>query len=230
MAANIQDGVVARIFSGTAAAYDEIVDVATRGVDRRWKEDLLAHIAAPRRVLDLACGTGILTFMIRERFPEAEVVGVDVTQSLLEVARERARERGDARVAFLLSAAEEVDVPGPFDAITSCYLPKYADLPRLVPRLVDRMAPGGILAMQDFVYPDDRGVRIVWEGHFTRMRQWAEQDRPEAVPMFDELPSVIRESRWTEDLESLLKACGLAVTESRQSWGTSAIVVGRKPS
>jgi demethylmenaquinone methyltransferase/2-methoxy-6-polyprenyl-1,4-benzoquinol methylase len=230
VAASIQDGVVARLFAGTAATYDEIVDVATRGVDRRWKEDLLEHIEAPRRVLDLACGTGILTFMIRERFPEAEVVGVDVTASLLEVARERGRDRGDSRVVFLLSRAEEVDVPGPFDAITSCYLPKYADLPRLVPRLVDRTAPGGIIAMQDFVYPDDRGVRIVWEGHLTRMRQWAERSRPEAVPMFDALPALIRESRWSEDLESLLKAYGMAVTVSRQSWGTSAIVVGRKPS
>jgi demethylmenaquinone methyltransferase / 2-methoxy-6-polyprenyl-1,4-benzoquinol methylase len=227
VASNIQKDVVARIFGGTAATYDEIVDVATRGVDRRWKEDLLANVGTPRRVLDLACGTGILTFMIRDRFPEAEVVGVDVTESLLEVARERARARGDGRVTFLLSPAEDIDVPGPFDAITSCYLPKYADLPRLVPRLVDRTAPGGIIAMQDFVYPDDRGVRIVWEGHFVRMRQWAEKSRPEAVPMFDALPAVIRESRWIEELSELMAAAGLETRVEMQSWGTFATVIGR---
>ena len=63
---------------GTGTHYDEIVDVTTAGRDRLWKEELLGLLDQPRRVLDLACGTGILTFMLRDRFPDAEVVGVDV--------------------------------------------------------------------------------------------------------------------------------------------------------
>jgi demethylmenaquinone methyltransferase / 2-methoxy-6-polyprenyl-1,4-benzoquinol methylase len=224
-----RDRLVERLFRGTESSYDDIVEAATQGDDRRWKDELVAELGAPRRVLDLACGTGILTFLIRERFPEAEVVGVDMTAAYLDVARARARERGDGRVSFLHSSAEDADAPGPFDAIVSCYLPKYADLPRLVPSLVGKLAPGGVLAMQDFAYPSHPGVLGVWNERFERLRTWAAEQHPAARTMFDELPEIIRASRWIEELSALLEASGLATRVTRQSWGTSALVVGRKP-
>jgi demethylmenaquinone methyltransferase/2-methoxy-6-polyprenyl-1,4-benzoquinol methylase len=223
-----RDRLVERIFRGTEASYDDIVEDATSGEDRKWKEALLAELGTPRRVLDLACGTGILTFLIRERFPEADVVGVDMTGPYLEVARRRARERGDSKVTFVHSAAEAADTPGPFDAIVSCYVPKYADLPRLVPKLVAKLAPGGVLAMQDFAYPTHAAVVGVWNERFDRLRAWAAERHPAAKTMFDELPEIIRASRWIEELSDLLQASGLETSVAHQTWGISALVVGRQ--
>jgi SAM-dependent methyltransferase len=83
------------IFGGTASVYDEIVDAATRGEDRYWKERMLEKLGQPRRVLDLACGTGILVFMIRDRLPATRVVGLDISEEYLERARARAHGRRD---------------------------------------------------------------------------------------------------------------------------------------
>lgn len=226
-----RDDVLSKIFSGTGRSYDRIVDLATRGEDRHWKDALLAEVAgSPRRVLDLACGTGILAFLISDRFPSAEVVGVDISEPYLAIARGRALQRGDDRVRFLLCAAEELDTPGPFDLVTSCYLPKYADLPRLIPGLAAMLPPGGLLVMQDFTYPAHPAVRGVWQRHFARMKEWARLECPEAQGMFETLPEVIRLSRWVEELPAILAACDLVdVRVERQSWGTSAIVSGKKP-
>ena len=51
--------------------------------------DLLAQVGleAPARVVDLGCGAGNVTAILRERFPLAEVVGVDGSASMLEKAR-----------------------------------------------------------------------------------------------------------------------------------------------
>ena len=45
--------------------------------------------AAPKRVLDLGTGTGLAAFVAARRFPEAEVVGVDLAPAMVEQARQR---------------------------------------------------------------------------------------------------------------------------------------------
>ena len=216
------------IFGGTAPFYDEIVDEATRGEDRLWKERMLSKLGRPRRVLDLACGTGILLFMIRDRFPATRVVGLDISEEYLDRARARARDRRDDGVEFVIGAAEELDVPETFDAVTSCYLPKYASLSLLVSRLGRKLERGARLVMQDFDYPERPDVRAVWEARFESLRHWARASRPEAERMMTLLPGIIREARWSRDLPELLVREGFSdVTLERLSFGTSSIVSAR---
>jgi demethylmenaquinone methyltransferase/2-methoxy-6-polyprenyl-1,4-benzoquinol methylase len=213
------------IFGGTAPFYDEIVDEATQGADRAWKERMLGKLGQPRRVLDLSCGTGILLFMIRDRLPAARVVGLDISEEYLERARARAHERRDDAVDFVHGAAEELDVPDGFDAVTSCYLPKYANLPVLVSRLGPKLERGARLVMQDFDYPEREEVRAVWEARFEALRLWARRSRPEAERMMTLLPGIIRESRWSRELPDLLVREGFSdVATERLSFGTSTIV------
>ncbi len=220
----------ADFLDGTAEAFDEILLAATRGADRRWKEALLAHLDAPARVLDLASGTGTLTFMIRDRFPEAEVVGVDVSATRLDHALKRAHLRRDHRVRFVLGSFERVVPAGRFDAVTSCYLPKHADLPRLVSRLRSFLNPGGLVVMHDLTYPEHPVVRKAWERHFRRLCHTALSEWPAAIRLFDELPEIVRRSSWVEELTMLLVAHGFSgVAVERLDRGTSALVLGRLP-
>ncbi len=216
--------------SGTGVHYDQIVDVTTDGHDRLWKTALLSRLEHPRRILDLACGTGILTFLLRERWPDAEIVGVDINDDYLDVARARARQRGDERISFRTGPVEEVELDGAFDAIVSCYLPKYVDLARVVPRLAERLAPGGIFAFQDFAYPPDPEVRRVWAVNFLRCKEWARENLPEAVRMMEILPGIVRRSRWFEDLVRVLEGLGFEdVRTETFDHAQAALVHGRRP-
>lgn len=221
---------VARIFDSTGEAYDEIVDRATAGEDLRWKLRMLELLDAPRRVLDLACGTGILTGLLLDRFPDCRVVGVDVTEEYLAVARRRAAERADGRVELLLGRAE--DVPWGdwrFDAVVSCYLPKYADRPRLVAALALALEPGGALLLHDFTLPSSPTVRKVWERRWTGLREEAARRLPGAVSMMELTPRVVAREPWVDDLLALLPAAGFEeVDVERHSMGTAAIVTARR--
>ena len=53
-----------------------------------------AQIQPGMRVLDLGCGTGTLTIMIKQAHPEAEVVGLDGDPAVLEIARTKAMQAG----------------------------------------------------------------------------------------------------------------------------------------
>lgn len=80
---------VERFFQGTGSSYDHMVDVATFGIDRLWKRRI-ARLVPPRarRVADLACGTGISTLAIARHLPDCRVVGVELREEYLAIARE----------------------------------------------------------------------------------------------------------------------------------------------
>ena len=120
---------VERLFAGTGSTYDLIVNLCTLGIDKLLKRQILHHLPPdPDRIVDLAAGTGILTFAIAKRFPNYHVIGVELRAEYLDLATVKASREGIANVKWILSRAEDVRLHQPVDAITSSYLAKYGDL------------------------------------------------------------------------------------------------------
>jgi demethylmenaquinone methyltransferase/2-methoxy-6-polyprenyl-1,4-benzoquinol methylase len=221
---------VEHLFHGTGSTYARWVHIATYGRDAAWKEDLLGLLRSPRRVLDLASGTGILSLEIAQRF-RCHVTGVELREEYCQEARDEAVRRGIQDVRFIVSPAEHFQIDEEFDHITTCYLPKYvSERGVLVEHLVKMLAPGGRILMQDFAYPKNRAVQKIFEQHFERMRKRAENEAPDWMTMFTDLPEVIRQSTWIDDLVREFGRHGLQNIEVvEQSWGLSAMVVAEKP-
>lgn len=68
----------------------------------------------PLRLLSFGCSTGEEAISLRQYFPEAEIVGVDISEWNLEQARQRV---DDPEIRFLFSNAENLEANGPYDAI-----------------------------------------------------------------------------------------------------------------
>jgi trans-aconitate 2-methyltransferase len=108
--------------------------------------DLLARVAldAPRAIFDLGCGTGNVTRMLAQRWPDAAVTGVDGSAPMLEQAM-----KGAEPIAWRLQDLARWTPDRPADLICSNaalhWLPDHATL---FPRLVRALAPGGVLAVQ----------------------------------------------------------------------------------
>ena len=225
-----REDLVEALFHGTGSTYGEMVRFATFGRDRRWKEELLGLMESPKRVLDLASGTGILSLEMARRFG-CHVTGVELREEYCVEARENAAAEGITDVRFFVSPAEQFKIDETFDHITSCYIPKYiARLDVLVRNLVAMLEPGGSILLQDFAYPSEPWVQDIFDQHFDRMLERSEKEHPDWVTMFRRLPDVIRESKWVETLVAEMTANGLVdVHVVEQTRGLSAIVVGRKP-
>ncbi len=191
---------VERFFHGTGSTYDLVVNAATFGIDRWWKRRIVQLIPADAtRILDLACGTGISTAAIARRFPRAHIVGVELRDEYLSIARRKL-----SRVEFVLSSAEDYRSTQPFDCITSSYLAKYADLPRLVPQCREMLRDGGVLLMHDFTYPPNRALVAIWRVYFKALQIIGGALLPAWREIYYGLPALIEGTRWLAELQALL--------------------------
>jgi trans-aconitate 2-methyltransferase len=112
----------------------------------RAARDLLAAVppGAPRRVVDMGCGPGNSTELLRTRFPEAEIIGLDSSPAMLEEARGRL-----PGVAFALADASTwtpaPDVDLVFANAIYQWVPHHLEQ---LPRVLAALRPGAALAVQ----------------------------------------------------------------------------------
>jgi demethylmenaquinone methyltransferase/2-methoxy-6-polyprenyl-1,4-benzoquinol methylase len=221
---------VERFFAGTGSSYERVVRLATFGIDGLWKRRIVAAIpGGARRILDLACGTGILTFAIARHFPRAQVVGVELRAEYLERARRRARRRGVNNVQFFQGRAEDYASREPFDAVVSSYLAKYAELELLTRNTRDMLETGGLLLMHDFTYPPKAYLVPVWRLYFKLLQGLGTPLLPAWREIFYGLPGLIEETRWLEELTAALAANAFRDVRTRYlTLYGSAVVTARK--
>jgi trans-aconitate 2-methyltransferase len=108
--------------------------------------DLLTRVAldAPSRIVDLGCGPGNSTRLLRERWPDARITGLDSSPAMLAAAGS-----ADPGIDFVLGDIALWQPDAPVDLIYSnAALQWVGDHARLLPRLLACVAPGGALAVQ----------------------------------------------------------------------------------
>jgi trans-aconitate 2-methyltransferase len=123
------------------ATYLKFEDERTRPA-----RDLLAQVPRSRvgRAVDMGCGPGNSTELIAERFPEAELVGLDTSPAMLEQARKRLPNARFAEADATVWVPEgEVDLV--FANAIYQWVPEH--LQRL-PRVLEALQPGAVLAVQ----------------------------------------------------------------------------------
>ena len=198
---------VHRFFDGTGASYDFMVNFATFGIDRLWKRRIVSLLPNnPSRILDLACGTGILTLAIARRYPDCRVVGVELREEYLRYAREKVQRLGLRNVELVLSRAEDYRAAERFDCVCSSYLAKYADLPALTRNTSEMLKEGGLLLMHDFVYPPKRHLQRLWRLYFRTLQFAGTPFFPAWREIYFGLPQLIEETRWVTELDDALRA------------------------
>ncbi len=133
--------------------------------------DLLAHIGLerPRMVVDLGCGAGNVSAILKQRFPAARVLGVDGSAAMLEKARAAAPDCDFVQADMANWTPEQ-----PPDLIYSnAALHWVPDHQRLFPRLMGTLAPDGVLAVQMPAMHDSPMRRL--QGELAASGAWAQR-------------------------------------------------------
>jgi SAM-dependent methyltransferase len=127
---------VRALFDRLAPGWDERVGTDTPQRNAPL-EAALGHVErAPGRALDIGTGTGSAAFFIADRYPEADVLGIDISAKMIDLAGEKAAGR-PGRARFEVADIADFDPGQPYDLVTMMNMPPFFE------QVSALLAPGG---------------------------------------------------------------------------------------
>jgi demethylmenaquinone methyltransferase/2-methoxy-6-polyprenyl-1,4-benzoquinol methylase len=226
VAGTLPETQVRAMFDRVARVYDLMNSVMTAGMHQRWRERAvdLAAVGPGDRALDVATGTGDLAIALRGR--GAEVVGVDFSERMLDLARGKAPEiRFETANALALPYSD-----GEFAAVTVGFGARnFANLDRGLGEMARVAASGGRVVVLEITTPQKPPLSYFFRLWFDRIVPLLGRlaGDPDAYAY---LPSSVRRFPTPSGLAAKLAEAGLVdVRWLLTAGGIIALHVGRKP-
>ena len=203
---------VEEMFDSIAPAYDFMNRAMTLGIDRWWRRVAVKMVgkSQPRRILDVATGTGDFAIGLYNKIHPQQVVGIDLSQGMLDVARTKVVKHG-LQDAITLQQGDCLALPfgdGDFDAVTVAFgVRNFEHLLQGYEQMHRVLAPGGVLCVVELSTPRNRVARwfydlytlhiIPWFGALKSHDKSAYRYLPQsiaAVPQGDDMLAIMREA------------------------------------
>lgn len=176
-----------RVLVHAASVYDQVQPFVTLGQESRLNRWLAGQIELldGGQVLDVGCGTGLLTIQIAERHPQLQVVGIDASRPMIEQA---IRKRSRPNCEFRQALGEDLPFADQsFELVTSALFFHHVDRElkqRCLQEILRVLKPGGTLLIADMDRP------YTWLGWLMSWTAWTLFRQPEIKENMD---GVLRE-------------------------------------
>lgn len=194
-----------------AITYDAVTAFASPPSEMWIRQQLIQAIAGqPTRILDLGCGTGSITIMLKQAFPQAEVIGLDLSPYMLVMADAKAKQ-AKLNITWQHGLAEATGFEAnSFDLVTAAFL--CHEMPPKISQLV-------LQECFRLLKPD--GQLLVLDGHQPKLRRadWL-------ITLFQEPYSKVYAAESVDDW--LREAHFEAIATKSVGW-ISQLSSGRKP-
>jgi demethylmenaquinone methyltransferase / 2-methoxy-6-polyprenyl-1,4-benzoquinol methylase len=142
---------IREMFGRVAGRYDRANQILSFGIDNQWRRAVGSLVASwnPRRILDLATGSGILAQELRRQNPEAFLVCADFCAPMLQIAKDRGLRNLIVADGMALPFAEEA-----FDVVTIAFgLRNMESVEGALEGIARILRPGGHVVILDFSLP-----------------------------------------------------------------------------
>jgi len=145
------------MFDDISPKYDFLNHFLSFGIDYRWRKTLVGILRTykPNSVLDVATGTGDLAIAIEHIKPQ-KIVGIDISEKMLEIGRQKINEKGLNQVITLRRAdAEKIPFSdNTFEAITVAFgVRNFENLELGLMEMKRVLRPGGVMLILEFSHP-----------------------------------------------------------------------------
>ena len=149
---------VEHMFDRIAHSYDLLNHCLSLGIDKRWRRAAINSLRpyAPKKMLDVATGTGDFALLAARTLGPESLLGVDISEGMLEVGRKKILQAGLADVvSFRREDCMALSLPdGEYDALTVAYgIRNFQDLDRGLSEMYRVLRPGGRLVIIELTAP-----------------------------------------------------------------------------
>ena len=225
---------VREMFDNIAPKYDLLNHTLSMSIDRVWRRRVVGEVrrAKPGRILDVATGTGDLAIAMARRIRDVQVLGVDLSEQMLAVARRKIEARGlDGRIVLDRGDAERLAVAdASVDVATVAFgVRNFGDLGAGLRELARTIKPGGKVVILEFSRPRNRVFRALYEFYsykiLPRIGGLVSRDKR----AYEYLPASVGEFPAPEEFMAMMARAGFRDCRARsQSFGIAQIYIGER--
>lgn len=232
---------IREIFNSIAPDYDRMNRLISWGLDRHWRSVLIkeAGLREGDKVLDACTGTGEIAFMMSKKVGAAgSVTGLDFSERMLEIARDKLRRQKKERsISFIQGDALALPFAAEtFDCVTSSFaLRNLADLQLGLKEMARVCKKGGHVLCLDISKPSGvffkYGFRLYFNGLVPLFGRLVDKGcRIQGLePAYSWLPLSLKDFPCGKEMTELLCAAGLQdVYFLPLTWGVVTLYAGMK--
>lgn len=220
------------MFDSIAPAYDFMNRAMTLGIDRWWRHVAVKMVRRvnPRRILDVATGTGDFAIGLYKNITPDAVVGIDLSQGMLDVARKKIEKHG-LNDAITVQQGDCMALPfedSSFDAVTVAFgVRNFEHLLQGYQQMHRVLAPGGMLCVIELSTPRNRIVRWFYDLYTLHIIPWVGALKSHDRSAYRYLPESIAAVPQGHDMLAIMRQAGFNDCKvKRLTFGTCSIYTG----
>ncbi len=224
---------VAQMFNNISGRYDFLNHFLSLGIDKLWRKKAVKMLREiqPKRILDIATGTGDFAIESLKLTPN-EVVGIDISEGMLEKGREKMKKRGvDNIVSMRLGDSEDLPFEDNyFDALTVGFgVRNFENLEKGLSEMLRVVRPGGKLLVLEFSKPKKFPVKQYYAFHSQYLIPFFGKRISKDASAYTYLPESVAAFPEGRDFELILEKLGYQNVQSTLvSGGIATIYSGTK--
>ncbi len=229
----MQKSYVRSLFDAIAHRYDLLNHLLSGGVDFYWRRRAIQRLddIRPKRILDVATGTADFAIAALRLHPQ-QVVGVDIAEEMLKLAKDKVEQRGLSHVITLQAGeAEHLSFgTGSFDAaIVAFGARNFEDLRAGLAEMYRILRPGGKIVVLEFSRPSRFPFKQTYFFYFRNIVPLVGRLVSRHEFAYRYLPDTVLKFPEGEDFLEILHATGFRSTaEERLTFGIASVYTGVK--
>lgn len=198
------------LFDEVVKSYDRATVILSFGFDKIWKKFLVDSLPDLKKgkILDIACGTGDITILLKKKYPESDISAIDINENMMRIAKSRL----DSANFIKMDMNSITFNKNTFDIVTGGYALRNApELKIFLSVLYDIMKEGSVAAFLDFNKVKNlflQRIEIFLLKIWGNIWGWFFHRNPDIYgyiaeslknyPVFDELKAMLKEIGFTE--------------------------------
>lgn len=162
---------VATMFNNISKTYDFLNHFMSLGIDIIWRKMAIKELLKdqPQTILDVATGTGDFAFEALEILKPKKIVGVDISEGMLAIAKEKIikRKKSDVFEVKLGDSEKLLFENDTFDAVTVAYgVRNFENLEKGIADMLRVLKPGGKAVILEFSKPKAFPIKQLYNFYF----------------------------------------------------------------
>ncbi|MBO4906781.1 MAG: bifunctional demethylmenaquinone methyltransferase/2-methoxy-6-polyprenyl-1,4-benzoquinol methylase UbiE [Bacteroidaceae bacterium] len=225
---------VETMFNNIAPTYDSLNHSLSLGIDRRWRRRAVDALKPfePKRVLDIATGTGDFAILLAQCLQPDQIIGADISEGMMAVGREKVKAAGlDEMVTFQREDCTNLSFQdNTFDAVTVSYGARnFEDLTAGLSEMHRVLKPKGHMMLVELTTPPRFPMKQLFWAYSNIVMRIIGRLISKDDSAYTYLPRSMAAFPQAEQLVPLMRQCGFSkVDYKRFTFGLSTMYLATK--